>query len=35
MKVGDTVAIEMQDDAGRSIFGAITQRVVAAQGAPR
>jgi len=29
MKVGDTVAIEMLDAAGRSIFGRIAQRVVA------
>jgi fumarylacetoacetate (FAA) hydrolase len=29
LKVGDTVAIEMLDAAGRSIFGRIEQRVVA------
>jgi fumarylacetoacetate (FAA) hydrolase len=30
MKVGDTIAIEMLDAAGRSIFGRIDQKVVAA-----
>lgn len=30
MKVGDTIRIEMLDDEGRSIFGAIDQKVVAA-----
>jgi fumarylacetoacetate (FAA) hydrolase len=29
MKYGDTVRIEMLDGAGRSIFGAIDQRVAA------
>jgi len=28
MKEGDTIAIEMHDGAGRSIFGRIEQRVV-------
>ncbi len=31
MRFGDTVRIEMLDDAGRSIFGAIDQRVVRAE----
>ena len=31
MKAGDTIEIDMRDDAGRSIFGAIRQRVVAAE----
>ena len=34
MKPGDTVAIEMVDDAGRSVFGRIAQRVVAGGAAP-
>jgi hypothetical protein len=29
MKPGDTIRIEAFDDAGRSVFGAIDQRVVA------
>ena len=29
MKVGDTIEIEMLDAAGRSLFGKISQRVVA------
>ena len=31
MKPGDTIAIEMKDAAGRSIFGRIEQRVVACE----
>ena len=30
MSVGDTIAIEMRDAAGRDVFGRIEQRVVAA-----
>jgi fumarylacetoacetate (FAA) hydrolase len=29
LRFGDRVRIEMRDEAGRSIFGAIDQRVVA------
>jgi hypothetical protein len=29
MSVGDTIAIEMRDAAGRDIFGRIDQKVVA------
>jgi fumarylacetoacetate (FAA) hydrolase len=32
MKVGDTIEIDMLDDHGKSIFGKIQQRVVAAKG---
>ena len=32
MKVGDTIGIEMLDDHGQSLFGAIEQKVVAAGG---
>lgn len=32
MKPGDTIAIEMKDDVGRSIFGRIEQRVVQVEG---
>jgi fumarylacetoacetate (FAA) hydrolase len=32
MKFGDRIRIEMLDDAGRSIFGAIDQKVVQARG---
>jgi fumarylacetoacetate (FAA) hydrolase len=28
MRFGDTIRIDMQDDAGASIFGAIEQKVV-------
>jgi fumarylacetoacetate (FAA) hydrolase len=35
MKFGDRVRIEMLDAAGRTIFGAIDQRVVHAQGEER
>ena len=35
MRFGDRVRIEMLDAEGRSIFGAIDQRVVAAQTAAR
>ena len=35
MKAGDTIEIEMLDAAGRSVFGRIVQRVVAADGVVR